>query len=114
MADLRGTGYEVLVLRLERAEEEIKELKKELKSTSKDNDAKFDEINDRIDTINEFAVEVRMMMQNFALAQSDMKGDIKGIAASAGKDQGWRALLTDIVKAVLMILGFILGGKWLG
>ena len=114
MADLKGTGYEVLLLRLERTEEEIKELKRELKNTSKDNERKIEEINERIDSINEFTIEIRMMMQNFALAQSEMKEGIKGIAASAGKDQGWRALLTDIIKAVLMIVGFILGGKWFG
>lgn len=122
--EFKGTGYEVLALRLQNAEEEIKNLKQELKQTAKDNGQKFEEINDRIDRINEFTVEIRLMMANFTSAQLEMKDDfksshlemkenIKTIAASAGKDAGWRALLTDIIKAVLMILGFILGGKWL-
>lgn len=113
MAEHEGAGYAVLSVRLEAAEREIKELKKEMKDLSKDSSKGFNEVNDRIDELNIFTSEVKIMLSNFSVNQNEMKEDIKGIAASAGKDSGWRALITDIIKAVLLILGFFATGKFL-
>ena len=110
----QGNGYVILDLRLKQAEKEIEDLKRELKELSRDNVKEFVEVHERIDKLHEFTIEVKMMLANFTTSQSEMKTDIKTIAASAGKDQGWRALLTDIIKIAGIILGFILGGKWLG
>lgn len=110
----RGAGYEVLDLRLKHAEKEIEELKREIKQLSKDNAKGFNEVHDRIDKLNEFTIEVKLMMSNYTSSQTAMREDIKGIAASAGKDQGWRALLTDLIKAAILIIGFFATGKWLG
>ena len=114
MAELEGTGYAILSLRLDTAEAEIKELKDAIKELSKDSTKGFSEVNDRIDELNLFTREVKIMLVNFSDTQVEMKSDIKGIAASAGKDQGWRALITDVIKAVLLILGFFATGKFLG
>ena len=110
----QSNGYLILDLRLKQAEKEIEQLRAELKQLSRDNSKGFIEVNDRIDKLQEFTIEVKMMMANYTSSQTEMKDNIKTIAASAGKDQGWRALVTDIIKISGIILGFILGGKWFG
>jgi methyl-accepting chemotaxis protein len=109
-----GVGYAVLQLRIETLEREVAEIKGELKEQARDNAKGFNEINDRVDELSTITSEVKVMFANLTQSHQEMKEDIKGIAASAGKDQGWRALVTDLIKAVLLIIGFFATGKWLG
>lgn len=117
-----GVGYAVLQLRIETLEREIKDIKSEIKEQAKDNKKGFTEINDRVDELATITSEVKIMFANLTQShkdlktdieknQQEMKEDIKIIAASAGKDQGWRALVTDIIKLLIMLGTFIATGK---
>lgn len=112
MAD--GVGFDILKLKIENLEEKLKDLKKEVKDQDKDNVKKFDDLNDRVDDLASTINRIEFMFTNLTSTQNEMKDDIKTIANSAGKDSGWRALMTDVIKAVLLIAGFFATGKWLG
>ena len=121
MAEEKGTGYQILELKINSLEDKLRELKREIKDNTRDinkrfndNAKKYDELNDKVDDLEKTIGRIEYMFDSMNNSQSEMKTDIKTIAASAGKDQGWRALVTDIIKTTLMILGFILGGKWFG
>lgn len=136
MAEHEGAGYAVLSLRVETLEQQLKEVKEELKVQSKDNAKGFTDINDRVDALTNFTTEVKIMLANFSENQKemketsaesqkemkktladtvmDLKEDIKNIATSAGKDQSWRALLTDLIRVFIVIAGVIGGGKLFG
>ncbi|POD46297.1 hypothetical protein BKM15_26000 [Pseudomonas syringae pv. syringae] len=104
-------GYAVLSLRVETLEQEVKDLKKELKEHAKENTEDFIEVNDRVDDLATVTGRVEIMFANLTQTTKEMKADIKEIAASAGKDQGWRALITDIVKLIILIIVFVATGK---
>jgi septal ring factor EnvC (AmiA/AmiB activator) len=108
-----GVGYAVLQLRIETLEREIKDIKSEIKEQAKDNAKGFTEINDRVDELATITTEIKVMFANLTQSNKEMKEDIKAIAASAGKDQGWRALITDIIKLLIMLGTFIATGKML-
>ena len=115
MADTQqGVGFDILKLKIETLEDKLKELKNEVKQQDRDNVKKFDEINDRVDDLSSSITRIEVMFTNIVTSQSEMKDDIKSIASSDGKDSGWRALITDILKAVILIAGFFATGKWLG
>ncbi|MGE7880168.1 hypothetical protein [Peribacillus muralis] len=129
-------GYSILDLRVKTLEEELKEVKKELKIQARDNAKGFTDINDRVDILTNFTTEVKIMLSNFSQNQKEMKeasaenqkeikktlsetvtelkNDIKDIASLAGKDQGWRALISEIIKVVLTVASIIGGSKLLG
>lgn len=110
MADT-GVGYAVLQLRIETLEREVKDIKSEIKEQARDNKKGFTEINDRVDELATITTEIKVMFANLTQSNTEMKEDIKTIAASAGKDQGWRALVTDIIKLLIMLGTFIATGK---
>lgn len=115
MADTQqGVGFDILKLKIETLEDKLKELKDEVKHQDRDNIKKFDEINDKVDELSSSITRIEIMFANIITSQTEMKDDIKTIATSAGKDSGWRALITDILKAVILIAGFFATGKWLG
>lgn len=121
MANENGTGYQLLELKIQNLEDKLKDIKKEIKDNNKDvvvkfndHDKKFDELHDRVDDLEKTIGRIEYMFDSMTKNHTEMKTDIKTIAASAGKDQGWRALLTDIIKIAGIILTFILTGKWIG
>ena len=115
MADSQqGVGFDILKLKIETLEDKLKDLKNEVKQQDRDNVKKFDEINDRVDDLSSSITRIEVMFANITTIQTEMKDDIKTIASTSGKDSGWRALITDIIKAVILIAGFFATDKFLG
>src|SRR4051812_39115998 len=106
-----AVGYAVLQLRIETLEREIKDIKNEMKEQSKDNIKEFNDLNDRVDDLATSQGRVEIMFTHVTQRLDKMDKSIETIAESAGKDQGWRALITDIIKLVILIISFIITGK---
>ena len=116
MADENGAGYKILELKLQNMEDKIHGLKKEIKDIKKDNkekfadnDEKFEELNDKVSDSEKSMDRIQYSLDTLNKNQEEMKEDIKIIAASAGKDQNWRAVLTGIIKIGAIIMAYLLG-----
>lgn len=132
----QGVGYQILELRVQTLERELKDVKNDLKDHTKLTGTGFTEINDRVDDLSLIVNEVKLITKNFTTIQSEMKDsfgvtqkemkdslsetikelkdDIKEIAQSAGKDTKWVALTKEIIKAIILLAGIVATGKWIG
>jgi uncharacterized membrane-anchored protein YhcB (DUF1043 family) len=96
---------ELVEHRLKTQQEKIEKLEIELRDFKKDTEEDFAETNEKVNKLATSQGRIELMLSN-------VSEKIDKIAESAGKDQGWRALVTDIVKVVLLILGFFATGKF--
>lgn len=104
----------VLVEKVRVLEREMGDVKKELREHIRDNDVEHDKMSDDIVATATSIGRVEIMFAHLKTTTEGMDRKIDDIAKSAGKDQGWRALVTDLIKGVLLIGGLIASGKfWL-
>ncbi|MBW3113017.1 hypothetical protein KYJ26_14300 [Bacillus sp. MCCB 382] len=102
----------VLMEKVSNLEREMRDVKQELRDHVRENDIEHDKMNDDIVDVATSIGRVEIMFTHIKDTQSDMKQEISKIAASAGRDQGWRALITDLIKIILLICGFVASGKF--
>lgn len=135
MGNEQGTGYVVLDLRMTEAEKDIKAVSDKLENHISKNDDEHKELRAGIAESNLIAREINIKMSQMVQNSDDMKRsfkestdemkkdfkestdeiktNMKAIGDSQNKEKGWRAVIQDLVKIILMILGFILGGKYI-
>ncbi|MCM3598729.1 hypothetical protein M4D55_23500 [Metabacillus idriensis] len=104
----------VLVEKVRVLEREMREVKNELRTHIAKNSEEHDELNDDIAAAANSIGRVELMFTHLKTTNENMDKKIDEIAKSAGKDQGWRALLTDLIRGAVLIGGLIASGKfWL-
>lgn len=102
----------VLVEKVRVLEREMGHVKKELREHIRDNDTEHDKLNADIVSAASSIGRVELMFAHLKDTTEGMDKKIDDIAKSAGKDQGWRALITDLLKIILLIGGFVASGKF--
>lgn len=102
----------VLVEKVRVLEREMGDVKKELREHIRDNDIDHDKMNNDIVSAANSIGRVEIMFAHLKTTTEGMDKKIDDIAKSAGKDQGWRALITDLIKIILLITGFVASGKF--
>ena len=107
-----GSGYAVLDLRVKQLEREMKDIKQDLKEHLKENNQEHEEMQKRIADGAVSMGEIKIMFSHIVQSSEEMKDDIKALGEASNKEKGWRAMIIDLVKIILMILGFIATGKW--
>jgi predicted transcriptional regulator len=103
----------VIAEKVKNLEKGMIELRKDLKEHMKDNEEDFENLGKKLEDVATVQGRVEMMFTNLVETNKRMDKRIEDIAAAAGKDQGWRALIIDIIKAVVLILGFFATGKFI-
>lgn len=122
MGNEQGAGYLVLDLRLTEAEKDIATVSAKLENHISKNDDEHKEMRNNIVESNLSVREIKLlhtqmftnlveMKENFKETSDEIKKDVKAMSAKNDKDNGWRAIIIDLIKVILMILGFIAGGK---
>jgi predicted nuclease with TOPRIM domain len=112
MREMAELNAELVKHKLESQQKEINELKDGLKELKKDTAEDLEVANTKINKLATQNGRIELMLSNVTEKIENMGKSIDKVAESAGKDQGWRALMTDIVKVVLLILGFFATGKF--
>lgn len=123
MGNEQGTGYGILELRVSETEKDIKEVSRELKEHIRKNDDEHKEMRANIAESTLSVREIKLMMsqmvnnsedmkKTFKEATDEIKADVKSLGDKNGKENVLRAVLQDVVKIILMILGFIVTGKF--
>lgn len=102
----------VLVEKVSNLEREMREVRKELREHVRENDAEHDKMSDDIVEVATSIGRVEIMFSHLKMTTEGMDKKIDEIAKSAGRDQGWRALITDLIKIILLICGFVASGKF--
>ena len=134
MGNEQGTGYVVLDLRMTEAEKDIRSIddkfERSIRSVNKrlenhidKNDDEHKELRAGIAESNLIAREINIkmaqMVQNsdemkktFREATDEIKVDVKALGVKSDKQGGWQAIVYDLVKVILLIVGFIATGKF--
>lgn len=123
MGNEQGTGYVVLDLRMSEAEKDIKAVNDKLDQHINKNDDEHKEMRANIAEstlsvreikllITQMAVNSDDMKKNFKETSDEIKAEVKALGAKSDKDSGWRAIIVDLIKVILIILGFIATGKF--
>ena len=102
----------VLVEKVSNLEREMRDVKKELRDHVRENDVDHDKMNEDIVAASTSIGRVEIMFAHLKTTTEGMDKKIDDIAKSAGRDQGWRALITDLIKIILLISGFVASGKF--
>lgn len=109
MAELNA---ELVEHKLNSQQREIESLKTELRDFKKEVEDDLEESNKKITKLATSQGRIELMFSNLSEKMEEIGLSVKTVAEAAGKDQGWRALITDIVKVILLILGFFATGKF--
>ena len=113
MGNETSTGYAVLDLRVSELEADFKEIKQDLKSHIQKNDEEHKEMRASIAESALTLREIKIMFAQIVTTSDEMKEDIKTLGVANNQEKGWRAIIVDILKIILMILGFIVTGKFI-
>lgn len=116
------TGYAVLDLRVSELEKDLKELNQDLKSHIQKNDDEHKEMRASIAESALSLREIKIMFAQIVATFDEMKKDIKDsniemkaeikiLGEANNKEKGWRAIIADILKIIIMIIAFVLSGK---
>lgn len=108
MAELNAELVEHKLISQQR---EIDSLKTEIREFKKEVEEDLEESNKKITRLATSQGRIEIMFANLSDKMEEIGLSVKTVAEAAGKDQGWRALITDIVKVVLLIIGFFTTGK---
>ncbi|PAF19764.1 hypothetical protein [Terribacillus saccharophilus] len=109
MAELNA---ELVEHKLNSQQREIESLKTELRDFKKEVEDDLEESNKKITKLATSQGRIEIMFSNLSEKMEEIGLSVNRVAEAAGKDQGWRALITDIVKVILLILGFFATGKF--
>lgn len=108
MAELNA---ELVEHRLRTQQKQIDKLHDELKEFKRETEKDLEESNEKITKLATSQGRIEIMFSNLSDKMEEIGLSVKTVAEAAGKDQGWRALITDIVKVILLIIGFFTTGK---
>jgi hypothetical protein len=106
MAEAAVNAQRITVL-----EREMRELKSDFKELKKENAIEHDELDKKLTDSASSVGRIEIMFAHMNQRMDKMDKSIDTIAVAAGKDQGWRALITDIIKAIILIAAFFATGK---
>lgn len=123
MGNEQGSGYAVLDLRVSELEKDVKDLSGEFKQHVRDNDAEHKEMRQNIAesalSVREIKLMITQMVSNndemkksFKETSDSIKSDVKALGEASDKEKGWRAIIVDILKIILLLIGFIATGKF--
>lgn len=123
MGNEQGVGYSLLNLRVGETEKDIKDLRDDLREHINKNDDEHKKMQASIAESNLMVREINFSTKQTAVDISDMKKNSKestdrieskleALGAKSDKESGWRAIVTDILKIILLLIGFIATGKW--
>lgn len=123
MGNEQATGYVVLDLRVSETEKDIKAVSDKLESHISKNDDEHKEMRANIAESTLSVREIKLMMaqmvsntddmkKNFKEATDEIKADVKSLGDKSEKEKGWRAIVTDILKIIILIIIFIATGKF--
>lgn len=113
MGNEHATGYAVLDLRVQQLEREMKDMRQDFKAHIQDNDKEHKEMRAGIAEGALSMREIKIMFSHIVETSDEMKEDIKTLGVASNKEKGWRAIIVDILKIILMILGFVATGKFI-
>lgn len=123
MGNENGAGYAVLDLRIAEAEKDIQSISNELKQHINKNDDEHKEMRANIAESTLSVREIKILMaqmatnsdemkKSFEKTSDEIKENVKVLGEASNKEKGWRAIIVDILKVILLILGFIATGKF--
>lgn len=107
-----GTGFQILELQIQTIRQDLKDLRDDFKQHVKDNKDDHEVMEKDIIASASAIGRIEIMLSHIVETNREIKKQVGEIATAAGKDQGWRALITDIIKAILVIGGYIAAGKF--
>lgn len=124
MGNEQGVGYGLLDLRVGETEKDIKDLRDDLRNHINKNDdehkkmqASIAESNLMVREINfstkQTAVDISDMKQNSKESTERIEKKLEALGAKTDKESGWRGIIIDLIKIILLILGFIATGKFI-
>lgn len=118
-----GAGYAVLDLRMTEAEKDIQKISDKLEQHINKNDDEHKEMRANIAESTLSVREIKILMaqmatnsdemkKSFEKTSDEIKENVKVLGEASNKEKGWRAIIVDILKVILLILGFIATGKF--
>ena len=108
----QSAGYLVLDVRVKQLERELNEMRGDFKSHVSVNDAEHKEMRAGIADGALSMREIKIMFSHIVETSDEMKDDIKTLGDASNKEKGWRAIIVDILKVILLLIGFIATGKF--
>lgn len=123
MANEQSTGYQIIDLRVSEVEKDVKEVTRDLREHIRKNDDEHKEMRQNIAESTLSVREIKLMItqmttnnddmkKNFKEISDEIKTDIKMLSAENKKEKGWRGIIMDILKIIILLIGFIATGKF--
>lgn len=123
MGNEQGAGYGVLDLRVSETEKDIREIRNDLRDHINKNDEEHKEMRANIAEstlsvreiklmITQMATNSEEMKKTFKETSDEIKSDVKKLGDASDKEKGWRGIIVDILKIILLLIGFIATGKF--
>lgn len=124
MGSEQTSGYAVLDLRVSETEKDVKEVTRDLKEHIRKNDDEHKEMRQNIAEVSLSVREIKLMNthtvtiiekmeKSFEKNSKEVKDELRALNARSDKETGWRAIIVDIIKVIILILGFIATGKFI-
>lgn len=124
MTNENSTGYQILDLRVSEVEKDVKSVTSDLREHIRKNDDEHKEMRANIAESTLSVREIKLMItqmagnseemkRSFKETSNEIKDEVKALRADSNKEKGWRGIIVDILKVIILLIGFIATGKFI-